>query len=255
MSKESTQVCNGAMKMKEICSQNKARIDLLYEKLSNNELETKNGVSLLQIRLLELLSYSTYLTLFSLQKLNGTVNSAIINQLIEKRLRLEKTKPLELKLKYQIDKLLKQSQTLDIDDPLNFKPNIEFLKKSSTQEKVSTNHNEIYKAPKMTAKPYVQKSAKITENQRERASKSRLLKDLAQQYDERPDEIDAEGTGYGQREIGASKEDEEFKERQAFEEENFIRLNLTRKDKKMEAKMNKQGGLIRFKNEFDVLTY
>jgi hypothetical protein len=226
------QLIENANKIHEIAS-NQSKIANILNDLQSNSLDTKNGISLLQIRLLELLNYSTDLILFSIGKLNGIFKQELIENLIEKRLLLEKTKPLEIKLKYQIEKLLKTRTEVD---PLNYKPNPELLVQQPEQE--------IYKPPRLVPVRYEKEP-------RERVT-SRVLMDLSSQYDDKPMEIDATGTGYSSREA-ATREDEEMKSRLLFEEENFIRLNLTRKQKKLNAKMNKQGGLIRFKNEFNDL--
>ncbi|KAJ3325892.1 hypothetical protein HDV06_002277 [Boothiomyces sp. JEL0866] len=245
----------------QVATQLNQRLESLMEKLNSKELETQNGVSLLQVRIHSLLSYVTHLTYFIILKVNGKKISGhdIIKELVLLRSVLEKTKPLELKLKYQIDKLVKQAQVqVDTDnmemEALQFKPNPSAMINSEKSEKAQLS-DEVYKPPKLAPTFYDEdgKKARLTEKMRDKASKSRLLRDLRSQYDDRPEEYDAEGTGYGAREVGASKEDEQMKERETFEEENFIRLNLSKKEKKMAQKLGKQGGIMRFRNEFEDL--
>ena len=106
----------------------------------------------------------------------------------------------------------------------------------------------------MMAVPYLEDepTGKLTEKTREKASRSRLLKDLKAQYDDRPEEMSAEGTGYGGRDSTATKEDQKWNDREAFEEANFIRLNMTRADKRSAKRLAKKGCLMRFQNEFKV---
>lgn len=210
------------------------------------------GISLLQIRINAMISYLMSLLVVIASKVNGKDISPIVPNLVNQRIVLEKTKPLEIKLKYQIDKLVKQTQNIQPEfeelkevDVLQFKPNIkEFTKDQEGKT------DGIYKPPRIQPMAYNEKKS-LTDKQREKAKASRLLRDLHDQFDQRPEELDAEGIGYSSK-LG-SKEDDYFKEREAFEEENFIRKSYTRKEKSMKKAIEKQGGLIRFKNEFDEL--
>ena len=232
---------------------------ILKQKAETEKLPMDKGISLLSSRVDSLLSYSTNLILYSIMKLNGIRPSEDLRRnLIELRLVLEKTKPLEQKLKYQIDKLV-QEKGLEEGGILSFKPNPEALATSTTSKEVNGRSvaagkkDLLYKPPRIAPVSFEQETKR--ENKRERdlikASRSRLFKDLASQYDDHPDELDAEGVGYGSKGIAQSKEDIAIKERENYEEENFIRLNLTKADKKQQRRMQKQGGLIRFRSEFD----
>jgi U3 small nucleolar ribonucleoprotein protein LCP5 len=72
-----------------------------------------------------------------------------------------------------------------------------------------------------------------------RASKSRLIKDLMDEYDDRPEESTL---------IGSTQKDDniELEERLRYEEENFVRLSLSKKDLK-KLKMT-----AKFEDEFEV---
>ncbi|KAJ3279480.1 hypothetical protein HK104_001429 [Borealophlyctis nickersoniae] len=251
----------------------------LLESIKRGEFRTSNGVSLLEVKVHSLLSYVTNLGFYLMLKLHGQPISghAVIDQLVELRIVLEKIKPLEQKLKYQIDKLVKAAATdveraeeaggdnasaIAAQDPLKFKPNPMAMAtkpdeevQSSTAAEASTG---LYRPPKLAPKPYVdpstrQKTGRLTDRMKEVASRSRMLHDLRAQFDDRPEEMTAEGTGYGVHEAGASKEDQKWAERERFEEDNFMRLSMTREDKKLQKRLQKQGGLLRFQNEFDSL--
>lgn len=56
--------------------------------------------------------------------------------------------------------------------------------------------------------------------------------------------MDATGTGYDSK-LSGSKLDKEWQEREAFEEENFIRLTTSKKLKNEMKKLQKQGGALR----------
>ena len=235
------------------------RVDQLVSRLP--ELKTNQGISLLEVRMHGLLSYLCDLSFLSLLKVSGSsIKHPVVDRLIEWRTILEKTKPLETKLKYQIDKLVKAAIMHDDEEQmaqeeeniLMYKPNPENLIAPDADEEQQ--EKDVYKPPKVAPLHYdphdTKKKGRLTERLKERASKSRLLRDLQSEYDDRPEDLDVGGTGYSAKEVGASKEDEEWKERVAFEEENMIRRNLTRKDKKMVRMLEQQGWLHRFKNDF-----
>jgi U3 small nucleolar ribonucleoprotein protein LCP5 len=222
------------------------------------DLPTNDGVTLIQIKLHSLLSYLQNLAYFVLIKINGLeIDQELISNLIEHRLVMEKIKPLEIKIKYQIEKLIK-SAVLQSDvpmveeeeeevDPLLFKPNPKSLQ---PQESVSIEESNVYKPPRVASMPYIEKNVKFDKN---KALRSRILTDLKDQYDDRPEEFSAGGTGYGNKDTNATKEDVTWNEREAFEEENFMRLNMTREDKRLVKRLSRTGGLMRFHNEFQNL--
>lgn len=123
------------------------------------------------------------------------------------------------------------------------------------EEKGNTLESKVYRPPRLAPMPYLEDASnargKMTQRVKEKASRSRLLKDLADQYDERPEEMSAEGTGYGSHRGAGTKEDQDWQDRERFEEENFIRLNFTKNDKKLARKLSKKGALLRFQNEFN----
>lgn len=222
------------------------------------DLPTDDGVSLIQVKLHSLLSYLQNLAYFVLVKINGLeIDQELIKSLIEHRLVLEKIKPLEIKIKYQIDKLMKLA-VLNADlpqvveeeeeevDPLLLKPNPGSLQ---SQGSVEVSESNIYRPPRVAPMPYMEKNAKFDKN---KALRSRILTDLKNQYDDRPEEVSTGGTGYGNKDSNATKEDRTWNEREAFEEENFMRLNMTREDKKLVKRLSRSGGLMRFHNEFQV---
>ena len=222
------------------------------------DLPTDQGVSLIQVKLHSLLGYLQHLAYLILLKINGSeIDEELINSLIEHRLVLEKIKPMEVKIKYQIDKLMKSAalnadlqsiqEVEEVDaevDPLLFKPNPSSLQSQSVQETEN-----VYRPPRVAPMPYLETRSKFD---KKKTLKSRILTDLKDQFDDRPEEFSAAGTGYGNRDSNSTKEDQTWNEREAFEEENFMRLNMTREDKKLSKKLSRSGGLMRFHNEFQV---
>ncbi|KAI9105300.1 Sas10/Utp3/C1D family-domain-containing protein [Phlyctochytrium arcticum] len=252
------------------------RLAPLIANMQSGKLPTSSGVSLLEVKIHNMLSYVTNIAYYLLLKLHGkpVEGNGVISELVELRIVLEKTKPLEQKLKYQIEKLVKAASMqedqsggpIEADgvamDPLQFKPNpsgmVTQVEKKADGEKEEEKSG-LYRPPKVAPMHYEEKvgkkakTGKLTAQAKERASKSRLLRDLKSQFDNRPEEMTAEGTGYGAREVGASRDDEKWTEREQFEEENFTRLNVTREDKKLEKRLRDRGAQMRFQDEFQAL--
>jgi len=126
---------------------------------------------------------------------------------------------------------------------------------ASDHQDKSTPSDGIYRPPKLVPVPYSDSSTKtgsyLTSSLKERAGKSRLVHDLRSQYDDRPDELDVGGTGYTPQEVG-SMIDQKIEERENYEEENFMRFTLSKKDKKLREKISKGGVSLRVQDEFDV---
>lgn len=81
----------------------------------------------------------------------------------------------------------------------------------------------------------------------EKASRSRLMQDIIAEFDDRPEASTAHGgaaDGYG----GENPVLQTMKERQHYEEENFVRLHV----KQRERKAMEKSQISRFEDEFDV---
>ncbi|KAJ3159309.1 hypothetical protein HDU86_001912 [Geranomyces michiganensis] len=279
--------------LKEKLAELRLRLAPTIESAKAGDIQTSKGVSLLEVKIHSMLSYLTNLAFYLLLKLHGRSvrGHAAIDRLVELRIVMEKTKPLEQKLKYQIDKLVKAASmaddqsaaygangaslaverptttTMENSNALSFKPNpAAMLADGGGKDDnndidgandTSNNSTGVYRPPKLAPMPYDEgrraKTGRLTEQAKQKASRSRLLRDLRSQYDDRPEEMTAEGTGYGAAEVGASKDDEEWAERERYEEENFTRLNMKREDKRLVKRIAKQGAGNRFANEFQAL--
>lgn len=105
-----------------------ASADSVANLLSSTDLpEYSSGISLLSLKNHLLLSYMHNMVLLLLQRLHGrslvegdyatesgnSVRKNLVERLIQERIMLEKMKPLEVRLRYQIDKLVKKAETAD----------------------------------------------------------------------------------------------------------------------------------------------
>lgn len=226
-----------------------------------------------------MLQYILQLAYFVHLKISGKQleNNPVVESLVELRVILDKMKPIEAKLKYQIDKLVRaavventqksEEKKADVStseavaaDPLAFKPNpLNLLNKDNDDEDEDvedddTNATGVYRPPKLAPVNYDEnagrKSGKKERDEarmKEKASRSRLMKDLMTEMSENPEEIGVfggvnEGTGYGDR------IDNVIAEKDRYEEDNYVRLAVTRKEKQRLNKNKK----MRFESEFDV---
>lgn len=102
-------------------------VDNMLIRVKNGEISTDKGLSFLEMKYHMLLSYLINLTYVVLRKCSGEriEGDPSIDRLIEIRTVLEKIRPIDHKLKYQIDKLVKTAVTgtINSDDPTNFKAN------------------------------------------------------------------------------------------------------------------------------------
>jgi len=154
------------------------------------ENDVKNGISLLSRRNDTLLSYLESLVLMSAHRVlghsllsrdpptsgfddpercaRGVEGGDLVDSAIEARAVLEKTKALELRLKYQIQKLVRLAEDANVanqdvtQDPLAFRPNMQNFVTSGTgdagahdtQEGAGIDTNGVYRPPKLAPVPY-----------------------------------------------------------------------------------------------------
>lgn len=146
--------------------------------------------------------------------------------------------------------------TYDQQDPLAFKPNLSALsdsegeeqdtkgKKKQTQKNKQDEDEEtgVYRPPKIApayfeetgpaTKDKLATSGKLSARTKDRASKSRVIRDLMKEYDERPEEAGVAGTGIDMMDVrNADKNVEDLMNKTSYEEDNFTRLPTTRRDK------------------------
>lgn len=189
---------------------------------------------------------------------------------MEIRTILEKIRPIDLKLRYQIDKLVKTAVTgtTNASDPLNFKANpgnlISQMNASDDDESESEPEDEPnpykkkkkiskdddfeneeiakYVPPKLTSMPYdadetaAEKQEKLREQARKRAANSTLIDEWKEEFLDTPIEIS--GGSRAQQMIS-----KEMKERERYEEDNFTRLPMSKAEKHRQKRLSTMGVL------------
>uniref|UniRef100_A0A7S4P3F0 Neuroguidin n=2 Tax=Guillardia theta TaxID=55529 RepID=A0A7S4P3F0_GUITH len=244
------------------------------ERVKEGALPTSNGVSYLELKLQLLLSYCTNLSFYLFLKLNGMsiMNHPVIKKLIELRIFMEKMRPMDTKLKYQMDKLLKintntESSTAEQENALRFKPNPEALlapgETAGAREEGDEEDGEegdrdaadkqgVYRPPKISAMHFEDKEEakkrRAHERKAKKAAKSEIVMALREQFDDAPVEMES---------IGASSQykDEELAHRTKFEEDNFLRLQVSKKERHRLKQMKRKGASIDGFEEYDNLTF
>ncbi|KAF7731602.1 hypothetical protein EC973_009366 [Apophysomyces ossiformis] len=251
----------------------KMQLKPIMQRMQDGEIKTNKGVSFLEVKYQIMIQYILQLAFYAHLKLCGkqVEGHPVIESLVESRVILDRMKPIESKLKYQIDKLVRtavmgtrktEQETTSTDavanDPLAFKPNpMNLLSKEEDDEEEEDAEEDVkgvYRPPKLAPVSYDENTGKKSKREkdearlREKASRSRLMKDLAAEMNDAPEEIDAlggvnEGFGYGDR------IDNLIAEKDRYEEDNYVRLSVTRKEKQRLKARNK----MRFESEFDNL--
>ncbi|OJA17538.1 hypothetical protein AZE42_12813 [Rhizopogon vesiculosus] len=259
-------------------------IQSLKEKLkTSDEMDMKEGISLLSLKHHLLLSYLQSLVLVSTRRATGdsltdrtppnspfsTVDREargsgagdLVDSMIEGRIVLEKIKVLESRMRYQIEKLVRVAEeapsgkdvaegiilfavvTLSpyqyaLSDPLAFRPNPQNLadnEQRSDEEQEGHSDVEyqdgIYRPPKLAPMPYTETGA---DKRSKRQPVPKALSSLLHQDPSRPH---IEGTsGLGSMPSLASDRAREIQRLKDFEEENFTRLVMKKKDARRRRK-------------------
>lgn len=136
-----------------------------------------------------------------------------------------------------------------LTDPLLFKPNIDnLIDGNRIGSNVESDHRgndkpAIYKPPQLAAVSYDDDRA--SRNRRKetslkiKGSRDRLLKDLREEFNTQPEEI----------RLIESHEDEDLKRKERYEEEHFVRLPLSKKERQKRKRQEQHQQHMSFQNE------
>ncbi|EGG03866.1 uncharacterized protein MELLADRAFT_108943 [Melampsora larici-populina 98AG31] len=238
----------------------------LIEQLPTEIPSTSEGISLLSLKNDILLSYIHHLINICALRISGPTSFLektgpmpnSIEQLVWLRLVMDKVRPMEGKLKYQIDKLVKKVEenaagaletdpNYVINDPLAFRPNpaamgftVPDQELSSSNQPVSTSAErdaggEIYRPPRLAPMAYPDPSTTATtsasEGPRRRPAPAPLaLRELAQLSKSQPHEESTSGLGVSA--AVASARARQLARMDDYEESNMIRLVTSKKESK-----------------------
>nr|SVE76759.1 EOG090X0IJO [Daphnia longispina] len=228
--------------IKTIVNQVNQMVRNLIDRVKNKELPTAQGMSFLDVKNQLLLKYLMNLNCVLLKKVSGESikGSSSIERLVEIRTLLERMRPVEHKLKYQIEKLLKIATTgkFETTDPLQFKANPKNLlskvdnASSSEEEDKRDKNSGVYVPPKLIPMKYdgdetaEQRSSKFAEKVRRHALSSSALQGLKEEFMDTPVEIVESTANTSKQSIARERQ-----ERQEYEETYFTRLPFTRQER------------------------
>ncbi|KAJ2727266.1 hypothetical protein H4R23_003950 [Coemansia sp. Cherry 401B] len=242
-------------------------VEGLRQRVEDGQLDTHSGLSFLEVKHHTMLAYLAGLAHVALTKLHGQrlAGHAAVRALVEDRAVLEKMRPLEQRLKYQIDKLLRSAAvaaaapeqalaTTDdpekpraarddgdallrdddaLADPSAFRPQPGSL--AVDMRAGADDDDGLYHAPKQAPVHYAEDAGaaqreKAERRLHERAARSRLVRDLVAEYDDRPDAETASGNAaVGLRDARLERL---ASDRARFEEDNFTRLAMGRRERR-----------------------
>lgn len=235
--------------IREKCKDVLTHIQGLVKKAEEGEFSTSKGISFLEVKYQLLLSYLINLTYVMLRKSHGQSieGDNSIDRLVEIRTILEKIRPIDQKLKYQVDKVIRIAATggTGASDPMRFHANPDNLESKLDNEESEGSGSEddeekkeeekktskVYRPPKLAAVHYdgdesaVDKKQRQLETLRKRALSSDIMRDLQKQYDDRPEEV------VDSRDLHRMRENKRAKERTRYEEDNFMRMTLSKKER------------------------
>lgn len=235
------------------------------------DFNTEKGVSLLELKFHMLLCYLIDLVYVVLLKTEGkSINgSSAVQRLVETRIVLEKIRPLDQKLRYQIDKLVRIATTGPAgaeNDPLRFKPNPNNLVSKLSEDdddnsdEDSNKQKKTYVPPKVSAVPYDDyeggiggRQRKMEQRLKQMALRSELVKELRDEYLDLPQEMQNVGAG-----TRSHRVTQEQKAVERYEEDNLIRLpqkkkrqDMGRESAKMTDDLTDFSGLEALTRDFD----
>ncbi|KAI0781363.1 hypothetical protein BD413DRAFT_608521 [Trametes elegans] len=233
---------------------------------ATSELDTREGISLLSLKHHMMLSYLQSLSLITARRAighsleerthpagpfsskdrpaRGSGAGDRVDAAIEARVVLEKVKVLEGRMKYQIDKLVRIAEEGDsadkniANDPLAFRPNPQAL---MDQDSGSEDEDEaggaardgVYRPPKLAPVPYIETSQSKGKDRSRRAPVPTALANLAHLDPSKP--YMESTSGLGATPALASGRARELQRMTEFEEENFTRLVMKKKDARRRA--------------------
>ncbi|WFC96595.1 hypothetical protein MBRA1_003256 [Malassezia brasiliensis] len=230
------------------------QIDKLKDSSENNQLEFPDGLSLLTVKVDALLAYLHHMALLCAHRVSGKsltdeVGTEYVERLVKLRLVLEKMRPMETRIKYQVEKLLQAASAADKAlpeddeiDPLAFRPNPEALasagaapRRTDDAEDEEEEESATYKPPKVAPvlyDPDARPSRNARNRERQPSRNAALLADLTAGMSTNPYETSTAGVGGGAVGTAGSSRARALKRMQEFEEENYKRLSMSKKDAK-----------------------
>ncbi|KAK2659949.1 hypothetical protein Ddye_006482 [Dipteronia dyeriana] len=273
VTKEAPQLAAVLKDMKDGLDAVRSKVQALITKVKEDNYPTADGFSYLEAKHLLLLNYCQSIVYYLLRKANGLSieGHPVVRSLVEIRLFLEKIRPIDKKLQYQIQKLTSASVTerateelkpkekkskvsQETGDLLRYRPNPDML--VSKTDMSAEDGAGVYKPPKFA--PTSMDEDKISRKEKNdlrkeketlrQARQSTYIRELMDNVEGRPEEV-REIVGTESRELNRYREKMEQRARQ--EEDLFTRAPLTKMEKKKMKHLKKsRNGLLGLTDSF-----
>lgn len=211
----------------------RTQLQPLLQRAKESKMPTSSGLSFLQLKYHLMLGYCSSVVYYLMLKGSaGKVQGhPVIRKMLRYRLMLEKIRPLEIKMRFQIEKLLQPQQ-----DETRFRPNPNAMavdEKADSDDNADGNDGK-YRVPKLAPVFYPEDDKEAVKAKRDEdrlsraASKSRLLAELRGELDDAPEEQSIDPVRMSSR----VTTDHRSTAREAYEEENFVRFQVSKKEKR-----------------------
>eukprot|EP00397_Hematodinium_sp_SG-2012_P052967 GEMP01062955.1.p1 GENE.GEMP01062955.1~~GEMP01062955.1.p1 ORF type:complete len:304 (+),score=90.59 GEMP01062955.1:23-934(+) len=199
------------------------------------------GLEFVEAKTETLLSYLTNLSYYMVLKATpgAAIPTGLFEQLFKQRWLLQRARPLDQRMHYSIEKILKEMQSPDAaraSTPGTLRKNVTDADGDDAEAPVEE-EQAVYKAPRFQAVEAPTKTTKndklekLVERKRMRFEQGELMRELREEFVDAPLEIGGSGhDAKGSMELETLERKAAHKKR--FEEENFVRMMATKKDKK-----------------------
>jgi len=255
-----------------IAGEAEATMSKLVGKLEADPGRLAQGIDFLDIKNGLLAEYNANLAYLVMRKTRGELieGDKAVERLCYLRTMMEKIRPIEHKLKFQIDKYVNLAETGQVrpDDPTRFKANPDMLSSKLGDDEDDSEDDEDeeegegvkkagqkYVAPKNVPKHFDEDKSK-EEIQAEQAAKKKksalshsMMRELKSQMFDTPEEISHEADTRKQKYI------QEEKEKAMYEEDMFTRLPVSKAEKQARRQMSTTGNLGRSLTSFGVSNF
>ena len=219
-------------------------IDVFIDQVSSGP-DTSQGLSFLDLKNDLMMDYNLNLLFLMYKKsMEGKIEGdKAVERLCHLRTMLEKIRPIEHKLKYQIDKCVTVAETgqIDANDPSRFRANPDLLATKFADDEDDDSADDDDEDKRKDSKKYVapknvpaffdgDKSVEVMESEmaakkKKTALSHSMMRELQHQLYDAPEEISHEADVKKQKYIANEREKE------LYEEENFMRLPVTKAER------------------------
>lgn len=276
LTRETPQLIALLKEMKDGLDVVRSKVQALTLKVKENQLSTAEGMSYLETKHLLLLSYCQSIVYYLLRKAKGLSieGHPVVRNLVEIRLFLEKIRPIDKKLEYQVQKVTKAADSAGkdktegasikekeegsqgVEDPLKYRPNPDMLVPKITD---AGQDGGVYRPPRIAPTTMEEDTDKMSKEEKQtmrrekellrKSKQSSYLKEIMDDFQDKPEELQ-ETVGPESRELSRYLARREEQERE--EEDLFIRVPVTKREKKLQQHLRKSGnGLAGLTDGFD----